>query len=108
MPFAANAHSRPDYDYPVETWLADLDAHGIGRGVIAAASLFDDDNAYTLAALAAHPRLRATILAGPRTGAVARFPAPARRQRAACRIAGRECPAAGAAAGTHDLRTGAG
>ncbi|HWU74343.1 MAG TPA: amidohydrolase, partial [Sphingomonas sp.] len=63
MPFAANAHSQPDYDYPVEAWLADLDAHGIGRGVIAAASLFDDGNAYTLAALAAHPRLRATVLA---------------------------------------------
>ncbi len=69
MPFAANAHSRPDYDYAVEAWLADLDVHGIGRGVIAAASLFDDDNAYTLAALAAHPRLRATILADADTSA---------------------------------------
>ncbi|WP_066825210.1 amidohydrolase family protein [Sphingomonas mali] len=69
MPFAANAHSRPDYDYPVEAWLADLDANGIGRGVIAAASLFDDGNAYTLAALAAHSRLRATVLAGPETSA---------------------------------------
>jgi predicted TIM-barrel fold metal-dependent hydrolase len=69
MPFAANAHSRPDYDYPVEAWLADLDAYGIGRGVIAAASLFDDGNAYTLAALAAHPRLRATVLATPETSA---------------------------------------
>lgn len=69
MPFAADAHSRPDYDYPVEAWLADLDAHGIGRGVIAAASLFDDDNAYTLAALAGHPRLRATILASVDTDA---------------------------------------
>ncbi|TGX54338.1 amidohydrolase [Sphingomonas gei] len=69
MPFARDAHSRPTYDYPVEAWLADLDRHGIGRGVIAAASLFDDGNAYTLAALAAHPRLRATILAGPDTSA---------------------------------------
>jgi predicted TIM-barrel fold metal-dependent hydrolase len=69
MPFASDAHSRPDYDYPVEAWVADLDRHGIGRGVIAAASLFDDDNAYTLAALAAHPQLRATILAGPEISA---------------------------------------
>lgn len=69
MPFAADAHSRPDYDYPVEAWLADLDAHGIGRGVIAAASLFDDGNAYTLTALATHSRLRATVLAGPETSA---------------------------------------
>jgi predicted TIM-barrel fold metal-dependent hydrolase len=63
MPFARDAHSRPDYDYPVEAWLAELNRAGIERGVIAAASLFDDDNAYTLAALAAHPRLRATVLA---------------------------------------------
>lgn len=69
MPFARDAHSRPEYDYPVESWLADLDGHGIGRGVIAAASLFDDGNAYTLAALAAHPRLRGTVLAGPDTSA---------------------------------------
>lgn len=68
MPFAADAHSRPDYAYPVEAWLADLDTHGIGYGVIAAASLFADGNAYTLAALAAHPkRLRGTVLAGPET-----------------------------------------
>jgi len=68
MPFAADAHSRPDYDYPVEAWLADMDAHGITHGVIAAASLFADGNAYTLAALAAYPqRLRGTVIAGPDT-----------------------------------------
>ncbi|MFZ3484782.1 amidohydrolase family protein [Sphingomonas sp. 3-13AW] len=63
MPFAREAHSRPDYEYPVEAWLADLDGAGIERGVIAAVSLFDDGDAYTLAALAAHSRLRATVLA---------------------------------------------
>lgn len=67
MPFAADAHSRPDYDYPVEAWLADLDRHGIAHGVIAAASLFDDGNAYTLAALAAYPRLRGTVIVAPDT-----------------------------------------
>lgn len=67
MRFATDAHSRPDYAYPVESWLADLDRAGIARGVIAAASLFDDGNAYTLAALAASPRLRATVLAPPET-----------------------------------------
>jgi len=67
MPFAADAHSRPDYDYPVAAYLADLDRHGIGYGVIAAASLFDDGNAYTLAALAAYPRLRGTVIATPQT-----------------------------------------
>ncbi|MDV3456532.1 amidohydrolase family protein [Sphingomonas sp. HF-S4] len=67
MPFAADAHARPDYDYPAEAWLADLDRHGIAYGVIAAASLFDDGNAYTLATLARHPRLRATVLVPPET-----------------------------------------
>ncbi|MHA6766263.1 amidohydrolase family protein [Sphingobium ummariense] len=70
MPFAAEAHSRPDYDYGVEAWLADLDRHGISHGVIAAASLFDDENAYTLLALASHPgRLRATVIVPPETDA---------------------------------------
>lgn len=68
MPFAADAHSRPDYDYGVDAWLADLDRHGIGYGVIAAASLFNDGNTYTLAALAAHPsRLRGTVIVPPET-----------------------------------------
>lgn len=68
MPFAANAHSRPDYEYRVEQWLADLDQHGIGYGVIAAASLFDDANAYTLAALGSHrDRLRGTVIVPPQT-----------------------------------------
>lgn len=67
MPFAADAHSRPAYDYPVESYLADLDRNGIRHGVIAAASLFDDDNAYTLAALDAHARLRGTVITGPDT-----------------------------------------
>lgn len=70
MPFAADAHSRPDYDYGVDAWLSDLDRHGIAYGVIAAASLFNDGNAYTLAALAAHPRrLRGTVIVPPETDA---------------------------------------
>jgi predicted TIM-barrel fold metal-dependent hydrolase len=69
MPFAADAHSRPDYDYPVEAWRADMARHGIGHGVIAAASLFADGNAYTLAALAAYPQLRATVILKPETDA---------------------------------------
>lgn len=66
VPFAEDAHSRPAYDYGVDAWLADLDRHGIAKGVIAAASLFDDGNAYTLDALAAYPeRLRGTVIARP-------------------------------------------
>lgn len=69
LPFAPDAHSRPDYEYGADAWLADLDRHGIAYGVIAAASLFDDGNAYTLAALANHPdRLRGTVIVPPETG----------------------------------------
>ncbi|WP_109807295.1 amidohydrolase family protein [Sphingosinithalassobacter portus] len=69
MGFAEDAHSRPDYDYPVARYLADLDAHGISHGVIAAASLFGDNNDYTLAALDAHARLRGTVILRPETDA---------------------------------------
>jgi len=68
MPFTDTAWTRPDYDYPVETYLAELDAHGISFGVLTAASLFGDYNDYTLSALARHRRLRATIMLDPDTG----------------------------------------
>ncbi|WP_417620698.1 amidohydrolase family protein [Parasphingorhabdus sp.] len=67
MPFAASAHSRPGYEYPVEAFLSDLAKHGLTHGVIAAASLFGDYNDYTLECLAAHPNLRATIILEPDT-----------------------------------------
>lgn len=65
MPFVADAWIRPDYEYPVETYLADLDRCGISFGVIAAASLYGDYNDYTLWALRTHKRLRATIAPDP-------------------------------------------
>ncbi|MCM8732291.1 amidohydrolase family protein [Hephaestia sp. GCM10023244] len=68
MPFTDTAWTRPDYDYPVEAYLAELDAHGVAFGVITAASLFGDYNDYSLAALAQHPRLRATVMLDPDTG----------------------------------------
>jgi predicted TIM-barrel fold metal-dependent hydrolase len=65
MPFAADAWIRPDYEYTVESYLADLDRYGIAYGVIAAASLYGDYNDYTLWALEQHKRLRATIAHDP-------------------------------------------
>ena len=65
LPFAPDAWTRPDYCYTAEDLLADLDAQGIGYGVIAGASLFGRDHSYTLAALARHPRLRATLVYDP-------------------------------------------
>ncbi len=58
----STAWTRPDYVYPVESFLADLDAHGIRYGVIAAASLFGTYNDYSIRAVRAHKRLRATAI----------------------------------------------
>ncbi len=65
VPFAPDAWIRPGYCYTAEDFLADMDAQGIGFGVIAGASLFGRNHAYTLAALARHPRLRATLVYDP-------------------------------------------
>jgi len=65
VPFAPDAWTRPDYCYTAEDFVADMDAQGIGFGVIAGASLFGRNHAYTLAALARHPRLRATLVYDP-------------------------------------------
>lgn len=67
MPFTDTAWTRPDYDYRVETYLAELDAHGVSFGVVTAASLFGEYNDYTLAVLAQHKRLRATVMLDPDT-----------------------------------------
>jgi len=65
VPFAPDAWTRPGYCYTAEDFLADMDAHGIGFGVIAGASLFGRNHGYTLDALARHPRLRATLVYDP-------------------------------------------
>ena len=65
LPLAENAWTRPQYDYSAENYVDDLDAHGISFGVIAAASLFDDYNDYTLKALRKYARLRATVRLDP-------------------------------------------
>ncbi len=65
MPFISTAWTRPTYAYTVEDWLADLDAHHIRYGVIAAASLFGTYNDYTIRALRQHARLRGTAIVDP-------------------------------------------
>ena len=65
MPLAANAWKRPTYAYTVEQFLADLDAHGVQYGVIAAASLFGTCNDYYREAVRTHRRLRATAIVDP-------------------------------------------
>lgn len=65
MPFVSSAWTRPDYVYAAEDFLADLDAHGIMFGVVAAASLFGTYNDYVIRALRAHKRLRGTAILDP-------------------------------------------
>ena len=62
MPVVSTAWTRPNYVYSVEKYLADLDAHGVRYGVIAAASLFGTYNDYSIRAVRAHKRLRATAI----------------------------------------------
>ena len=62
MPFVSTAWTRPAYVYSAENFLADLDAHGVRYGVIAAASLFGTYNDYSIRTVRAHKRLRATAI----------------------------------------------
>lgn len=65
MPFVQSAWTRPDYVYSAEDFIADLDAHSIQYGVIAAASLFGTYNDYTIRAIRRHKRLRGTAIVDP-------------------------------------------
>lgn len=65
MPVSRNAWKQPTGEYPVERFLADLDAHGVRFGVIAAASLFGTYNDYSIRAVRRHRRLRATVIVDP-------------------------------------------
>jgi predicted TIM-barrel fold metal-dependent hydrolase len=65
MPVSRSAWKQPVGEYPVERFLSDLDAHGVKYGVIAAASLFGTYNDYSIRAVRAHPRLRATAIVDP-------------------------------------------
>ncbi|WP_165357582.1 amidohydrolase [Sphingosinicella sp. CPCC 101087] len=67
MPLAADAWHRPTREAPLEDYLSCLGRAGIGRAVLAAASLFGDYNDYALAATAARPNLRTTVIVDPAT-----------------------------------------
>jgi predicted TIM-barrel fold metal-dependent hydrolase len=65
MALAGDAWHQPVGEAPLEDYLACLDGAGIGRAVLAAASLFGTNNDYALAATAAEPRLRTTVIVDP-------------------------------------------
>ena len=67
MPLVENPRHRPDYEFTAEQYLAMLDSHDIGFGVLAAASIFGTYNDYTIEAVRAHKRLRGTVLLDPST-----------------------------------------
>jgi predicted TIM-barrel fold metal-dependent hydrolase len=64
MPLAPTAWHRPEREAPLADFLAELKAHGIARAVLAAASLFGD-NENLLAATEANPSLRTSVNVRP-------------------------------------------
>ena len=67
MPITDWAWHHPPEDADAERFLGVMDAHGIGFGVIAAASLYGDYNDYTIRCLRRFPRLRGTAFVRPET-----------------------------------------
>src|ERR1043166_3704889 len=66
MPLIDNPRHAPTYSFTHEQLIATLDANGIDRAVIAAASPWGDYNDYIFAALRAQrTRLRGTIICKP-------------------------------------------
>jgi predicted TIM-barrel fold metal-dependent hydrolase len=65
MPLSATAWHKPPGDATIEQYVATLDAHGVKHAVLAAASLFDDYNEYSIEAARRHKRLRTTAIVKP-------------------------------------------
>lgn len=66
MPLIDKPRHAPNYSFTHEQLIATLDANGVARAVIAAASPWGDYNDYMLEAVRVHPtRLRATAIVKP-------------------------------------------
>jgi len=65
MPLVPTAWHKPPADATIEQYVATLDRHGVKYAVLAAASLFDDYNEYSIEAARRHPRLRTTVIVKP-------------------------------------------
>jgi predicted TIM-barrel fold metal-dependent hydrolase len=68
MPLTDWAWHHPPADASAEDFLGVMDAHGVGFGVVAAASLYGDYNDYTIRSCRKHKRLRGTAFIRPETG----------------------------------------
>lgn len=56
LPLAEQRRYAPDYDAPLDAYLAQLDAHGVSRGVLVQPSFLGTDCSYMLDALRRAPR----------------------------------------------------
>ena len=65
MPLSATAWHKPPAAATIEQYIATLDRHGVKYAVLAAASLFDDYNEYSIEATRRHKRLRTTAIVKP-------------------------------------------
>jgi len=65
MPLSATAWHKPPADATIEQYIDTLDRHGVKYAVLAAASLFDDYNEYSIKATRRHKRLRTTAIVKP-------------------------------------------
>lgn len=63
-PLAPGAWHHPEKEATTSSFLATLDAHGVERAVLAAASIYGTDNRYAIEACR-HPRLRTTVILHP-------------------------------------------
>jgi predicted TIM-barrel fold metal-dependent hydrolase len=68
LALVANARHRPDYDAPVESFLANLDRNGLAKGLLIQPSFLGYDNSQMLDAIAPHrDRLHAVVMVDPAT-----------------------------------------
>lgn len=68
LKFVEPRRFTPDYDAPLDAYLAHLDANGIARGVLIAVSVLGNDNTYLLDCLRAQrARLRGVVAIDPQT-----------------------------------------
>jgi predicted TIM-barrel fold metal-dependent hydrolase len=65
MPLSPTAWHKPPEDATIDRYIATLDQHGVEYAVLAAASLFDDYNEYSIEATRRHKRLRTTVIVKP-------------------------------------------
>jgi predicted TIM-barrel fold metal-dependent hydrolase len=67
MPLTSWAWHHPPEDASAERFIEVMDRHGIGFGVVAAASLYGQYNDYVIRCLRRNPRLRGTAFVQPET-----------------------------------------